>query len=108
MQSTLGAELCLFKYEADPTSERFGMPLAGPPHAIYLDPQATSGRQLRDGAAAAPTRTVLNRKNEKPLRPSGDARGWKWRESLLGKAASSLIFEGQVAHREHDREVELE
>ena len=44
--------------------------------------------------------TVLNR--GKPLRPSGDSRGWKWRESLQNKRDGSLVFGGEdaVAHVE--------
>ena len=34
--------------------------------------------------------TVLNR--GKPIRPSGDSRGWRWRESLLDKRDGSLIM----------------
>jgi hypothetical protein len=51
LAAVAGAELCLFKYEADPNSKFFGRPLAGPPHAIYLDPQSGSA----DAAAAAAT-----------------------------------------------------
>ena len=130
---TLGAELCLFKYDADPASDGFGRPLEGPPHAIYLDPQAAAAGagQLTESAADAPSvggggggggtasgasrrdanrgcsagphpkhpRSVLLNRG-RPLRPSGDARGWKWREQLLAKRDASLIFapEGQVAH----------
>ena len=82
----------LFKYEADPMSERFGQPLPGPPHAIYLDPQA----EEEEGGGLA----VLNR--GRVLRPSDDSRGWRWRERLLDKRDGSLLFggEGEVAHVE--------
>ena len=44
--------------------------------------------------------TVLNK--GKLLRPSGDARGWKWREQLAEKRDGSLVYEAQeaVAHIE--------
>ena len=49
---------------------------------------------------AGPGRIVLNR--GKPLRPSDDSRGWKWRESLAAKRDGSLIYgdEASVAHVE--------
>ena len=106
--STLGAELALFKYELDPESPQFGMPLPGPPHAIYLDPtadpRAVAGTKPKPGSPikpkAGPGRIVLNR--GKPLRPSDDSRGWKWRESLAAKRDGSLIYgdEASVAHVE--------
>ena len=118
LAETLGAELCLFKYDADPASDGFGRPLDGPPHAIYLDPSAVAQPAAAAVAAAAaadgaplptaappprPKSVLLNR--GKPLRPSGDARGWKWREQLLIKRDASLVFasESQVAHVEAKR-----
>lgn len=77
LNSVLGAELCLFKYDSDPASAGFGTPLPGPPHAIYLDPQATDASAGRP--AGAPT--VLNR--GKVLRPGGDSRGWRWRDACV-------------------------
>ena len=128
LAAVAGAELCLFKYEADPNSKFFGRPLAGPPHAIYLDPQSGSA----DAAAAAATATaananasaaavgtsgagagaagggasmravlsVLNR--GQGLRPREDARGMRWRDGLVLKRDASLIFasESHVAHVE--------
>jgi hypothetical protein len=111
LAAVAGAELCLFKYEADPNSKFFGRPLAGPPHAIYLDPQSGSA----DAAAAAATATanaanasmravlcVLNR--GQGLRPREDARGMRWRDGLVLKRDASLIFasESHVAHVEPD------
>ena len=91
--SAAAAELCLFKYDADPTSDTFGMPLEGPPHAIYLDPQEAS---IAHGSGEAVA--VLNR--GKGLRPSGDARGWKWRDQVAAKRDGSLLLqsESKVAH----------
>ena len=88
----LSAELCLFKYCSDPFDDRFGLPLAGPPHAIYLDAPAAGGgggAAAGGGCGGAPF-TVLNR--GKALRPKEDERGWKWRESLAAKRDESLIF----------------
>ena len=59
LAAVAGAELCLFKYEADPNSKFFGRPLAGPPHAIYLDPQSGSA----DAAAAAAATANANAAN---------------------------------------------
>ena len=94
-----GAELCLFKYDADPTSETFGLPLPGPPHAIYLDPQGAA-TALPTAPAAREAVCVLNR--GKGLRPHEDARGWKWREALVAKRDASLLYtsESKVAHVE--------
>ena len=92
LAATLGAELCLFKYCSDPFDDRFGLPLAGPPHAIYLDAPAAGGgggAAAGGGCGGAPF-TVLNR--GKALRPKEDERGWKWRESLAAKRDESLIF----------------
>ena len=99
----LGAEMCLFKYDADTATESFGRPLPGPPHALYHDPQAADAARRPLGhaiAAGAGAHTVLNR--GKPLRPKEDDRGWKWRESLRVKRDESLIFasESQVVRVE--------
>ena len=98
LQRVLGAELCLFKYHEDPNSPTFGQPLPGAPHAIYLDPMAAASGAAR--AAAVGGVTMLNR--GRPLRPSGDSRGWKWRETLTAKRDGSLVFGGEdaVAHVE--------
>ena len=91
----LAARVRASQYEADADSDSFGQPLPGPPHAIYLDPghqEATAAGSAHGlGARAEPKAVVLNR--GKGLRPSGDARGWKWREQLLEKRDNSLLYE---------------
>lgn len=78
-------------------SDTFGLPLPGPPHAIYLDPQAA----VANAVCSRPTSRTVVLNHGKPLRPSGDARGWRWRESLLAKRDGSLVdinSDAAVAH----------
>lgn len=121
LAAVAGAELCLFKYEADPNSKSFGRPLAGPPHAIYLDPYlgpqsgsagagaadtanaananasaaavGTSGTGVEAAGGGAKMRTALSVLNRgRGLRPREDARGMRWRDGLVLKRDASLIF----------------
>ena len=58
---------------------------------IYLDPAAADDAAPAAAAATGGGGTVvLNR--GKGIRPSGDARGWKWRDELLAKRDASLLY----------------
>ena len=108
-----GAEMCLFKYDADPDSPRLGCPLDGPPHTVYIDPddQAGDGGDGggdgddggdggdRDWSAQARVAGALVLNRGSGLRPADDARGWKWKEKLASQRDGSLLYEPSAVAR---------
>lgn len=121
-----GAEMCLFKYDANPSSPKLGCPLEGQPHTLFLDPSggdykssnggtSTSSKHCREGRTGKPTTRQQQQTAEgadltigsiglvlnqgKGLRPAEDARGWKWKEKLAHQRDGSLLYDGKAVAR---------